>query len=136
MTKGHYLGQYVPAGGNIVLKGSDPAVTEIEAGFGYEPTLRPMPVDVDLADGPARGLMKRLKRALLIVNGITGLKVQGRDWLPNFQGDDYATELAGKTGVIEIRLLGLSREAQFDVTIPKGRKGTILGLTRDVYVAG
>lgn len=136
VTKGHYLGQYVPAGGNIVLKGSDPAVTEIEAGFGYEPTLRPMPVDFDLADGPARGLMKRLKRALLIVNGITGLKVQGRDWLPNFRGDDYATELAGKTGVIEIRLLGLSREAQFDVTIPKGRKGTILGLTRDVYVAG
>lgn len=133
VTKGHYLGLYTPAGGTITLGAADPEVTEIEAGFGYEPTFTPMPADFDLQDGAARGLKKRMIRALLVVNGVTGLTVQGKNWLPDFQGDDFATVPVGKTGVIEMRLNGVGHEAQFDVTIPRGRKGTMLGLTRELY---
>lgn len=134
VTKGHYLGTYtVSSTGVITLDSSqDPLVTEIEAGFGFEPTLKQMPVDFNLETGPVRGLKKTLSRALIDVNGITGLSVQGRDWQPPFQGDDYATASTGYTGIIEVHVKGIDREAQFEMVIPKGRKGTILGVTREL----
>jgi hypothetical protein len=134
VSNGHYLGQYVPSGGTITLDDDAPAVTEIEAGFAFEPTLVPMPVDFDLNDGPVRGRHKRLIKAELLVNDLEGLEVQGRDWLPDLQGDDYASPAPTRTGVIELRLRGVDREAQFEVKIPRGRKGTILSLTREVHV--
>ena len=35
---------------------------------------------------------------------------------------------------LRVRLRGVNREAQFEISIPRGRKGTILSLTRDVHV--
>lgn len=135
VTNGHYLGQYtVSSTGVITLNGSDdPLVTEIEAGFGYEPTLKQMPVDFNLETGPVRGLKKTLERALIDVVEMTGLTVQGRDWQPPFQGDVY-TASTGFTGIIEAHVKGIDREAQFELVIPKGRKGTILGVTRELDV--
>lgn len=137
VTKGHYLGQYtVSSTGVITLSGAnDPLVTEIEAGFGYEPTLKQMPVDFNLETGPVRGLKKTLVRALIDVNAITGLTIQGRDWQPTFQGDDYATESTGFTGIIEASVKGIDREGQFEIVIPKGRKGAILAVTREIDVS-
>lgn len=133
VTKGHYLGTYtVSSTGVITLGADDPLVTEIEAGFGYEPTLKQMPVDFNLETGPVRGLKKTLTRALIDVNEITGLTIQGYDWQPAFQGDNYATASTGFTGIIEQHVKGVDREAQFELVIPKGRKGTILGITREL----
>ncbi len=135
LSKGHYLGQFtVSAGGTITLGANDPAVTEIEAGFAYEQRIRPLPIDFDLADGPARGLMKRLVRALLVVDRAGGFSVQGRDVLLDFAGDDFSVPAPTKTGIAEVRLLGIDRDCQFDVVVAKPLSVTVLGIIREVQV--
>lgn len=137
VSKGHYLGELaVSAGGVITLPDTLPAMTEIEAGFGYEQRIRPMPADFDLPDGAARGLMKRLIRALVQVDRSAGFRIDGSTVLLDFQGDDYATQAGTKTGIVELRLLGVRRECQFDIVIDTPDKVTILGLTRDMQING
>lgn len=137
MTNGHWLGEYdVDGAGGVVLDALDPEVTEIEAGFFVAPLLTPMPADYDLPEGAARGLMKRLVRALIQVDDSQTFQVQGRDVLPAFAGDDYAAAPPRTTGQIERRLLGVSREAQFDIEQTQPGRVTILGLTREVSLNG
>lgn len=132
VSNGHYLGQYTPQAGTITIAG--PAVSQLEAGLGFQPKITPMPADFDLQDGPARGLFKRLIRSLLTVDSLTGLQIQGRDWLPPFTGDDFADPPTSTTGVIEMRVNGVGREGQFDITVPTGRKGSILAFARELWV--
>jgi hypothetical protein len=134
-SKGHYLGQHlVAAGGTITLGPNDPQVTEIEAGLGFEQRIKPLPIDFDLADGPARGLMKRLVRALLVLDRAGGFSVQGRDVLLDFAGDDFSSTAPTKTGIAEVRLLGIDQNCQFDVVVDKPIAVTVLGIVREVHV--
>jgi hypothetical protein len=135
ITKGHDLGTYtVSAGGEITLDELAPEVTEIEAGFWTAPWLRPMPVDFDLSDGDASSLMKRLIRAVITTDRSCSFRVAGRTVLLAFQGDDFATDAGTVTGKLEFRLLGVDRNCQFDVTVPRPGKATILGLMREIQI--
>lgn len=135
ISKGHDLGTVtVSAGGVITLDALAPEVTEIEAGFWTPPRLRPMPVDFDLSDGDSGALMKRMIRAVLTVDRSCSIRVAGRDVLLAFQGDDFATQAGTVTGKLEFRLLGVDRDCQFDVVVPRPGKATILGLTREVQL--
>lgn len=136
VSNGHYIGTYtVSAGGVITLADLDPELTEIEAGFWNTPKIRPMPCDVDLPDGPARGLMKRLLRVIAQVDKSLSFKISGRTVLIALQGDDYSNPPSTVTGLLEFRLLGHSQEAQFDLEVPTPADVTILGLTREVAIS-
>lgn len=137
VSKGHYLGETtVSPAGVITLEDRTPAVTELEAGLGYDQIIRPMPADFDLPDGAARGLMKRLIRAIPQIDRSAAFRIQGSTVLLDFQGDDFATPLMTKTGQAEFRLLGVSRECQFDIVVDTPSKVTVLGLTRDMQING
>jgi hypothetical protein len=137
VSRGHDLGDVtVSAGGGITLSDALPEVFEIEAGYRFTQTIRPMPVDVDLQDGPARGLMKRLLRALIQVESAGQFRVDGKAVLLTFQGDDFDTAPVPAVGIFEVRLLGVSRECQFDVTVVGAQRVTVLGITREVHVNG
>lgn len=137
VSKGHPLGPYTVSGGGVItLDDLAPEVTEIEAGLYSAARVRPMPVDFDLPDGPGRGLLKSLVRALLLVDRSASFRVQGKDVLLDFQGDDFTMAPTKKTGIVEIFLLGNDREAQFDLVVPQPVRITLLGLTREVAVGG
>jgi hypothetical protein len=137
VTNGHDLGDVtVEAGGNITLPSDRPAVTVVDVGLRFEQVIRPMPVDVDLPDGDAAGLRKRLVRILVQVHGSGDLYVKGTPVTMGFQGDDYDTEPAAFTGTKEVRAKGISRECQFDIEVRKAHRVTVLSLTREVSVDG
>lgn len=136
VSKGHYLGEFTVSSGTITLDALSPEVTEIEAGFTYTQLLRPLPADLQLADGSARGRMKRLIRALVQVDRSAAFQVQGRAILLDFQGDDFATAAPTKTGLVEARLFGISREAQVDVKVERPQNVTLLGVTREMQING
>ena len=133
VSRGHDLGDVaVDGAGNITLPDSLPAVFEIEAGFRYTQTIRPMPADADLPTGAARGLMKRLLRVSLVVDRSGQLQIAGRDVLLTFQGDDFTVPPAPKTGVLRKKMNGKSLECQFDVSVVGAQKVTVLSLTREL----
>jgi hypothetical protein len=135
VSKGHDLGEAtVTGGGGIALDASRPEVTEIEAGFTFEQRLRPMPLDFDLPDGPARGLTKTKVRAWVQVYRSQQFLLDGFPRLPTFQGDDFATPAPTFTGLVEMKLAGISPEGQCDLVVLAPQKITVLGLTREVVV--
>lgn len=137
VTRGHDLGDLVVSpSGVITLTDAMPAVFEIEAGLRFRQVIRPMPVDVDLEDGPARGLMKRLLRAIIQTDSSGQFRVDGKAVLLTFQGDDFDNPPVPATGLFEVRLLGVNRECQFDVTVAGAQRVTVLGITREVFVNG
>jgi hypothetical protein len=137
VSQGHDLGVVTVSGaGGITLDESRPEVTEIEAGFTYEQRIRPMPLDFDLPDGPARGLMKTKTRAFVQVYDSQQFLVDGFPRLPVFQGDDFASPAPRFTGMVEMHLRGVSREAQCDLTVLAPQHITVLGITREVEVNG
>lgn len=137
VSQGHDLGDYVVSAGGVVTMGSDrPEVTEVEIGLPFTQTIRPMPLDFDLQDGPTRGLPKRLIRCWLQVLDSGPFRVQGRRVLLEFAGDDFTVPPPGKTGIVEVRLRGVSEECQFDIEVDRPHNVTVLSLTREVSVGG
>lgn len=137
VTRGHDLGDFVVSGDGVITMGEDrPEVFEIEAGLRFDQIIRPMPMDFDLQDGPARGMRKRLIRAYLQLLDSGPFKVQGRDVLLPFAGDDFDNPPPGKSGVVDVRLRGIDEDAQFDVVVDRPNRVTVLSLTREVSVGG
>jgi len=137
VSNGHDLGDAVVAGdGTITLAATQPAVTVIEAGLRFSQMIRTMPIDLDLPDGPARGLMKRLLRVLVQVDRSGQFKVQGKRVLLTFRGDDVATPPPLATGTFEARMIGVSRECEVDVEVQGAQRVTVLAITREVHVNG
>ena len=132
-----YLGQQtVAADGTITLDALDPDVSEITAGLGYRPRMRPMPFDFLANDLAVRGRKKRIRRAVVTCDRSMSYAVDGDALLLDFVGDTLPAEAPTVTGDIEFRLLGWSERAQFDVEVVRPGKVTILGLTREVQVGG
>lgn len=137
VSRGHDLGDYVVSADGVVTMGSDrPEVTQVEIGLPFTQTIRPMPVDFDMPDGPVRGLPKRLIRCWVQVLDSGPFRVQGRRVLLEFAGDDFTVPPPGKTGIIEVRLRGVNEECQFDIEVDRPHKVTVLSLTREVSVGG
>lgn len=131
VSRGHYLGRVtVGPGGGVVLDAMRPQVDRIEVGLGFTQLVRPMPFDADNPE--AVGARKRLIRALLRLDRAGIFRVQGRDVVLRFQGDDVATPAPVFTGFLEILLRGIDRDAQFDIAIEQPAIVTLLGLAREV----
>lgn len=136
-SKGHPLGTYtVDGAGTIALDALAPEVTEIEAGFAFEQRIRPMPAVFDLPDGPTKGLVVGLTRAMVQIDRSAAFTVDGDEVLLKFAGDDFANPPPTATGIVEVRKLGYDPHGQVDIVINDPVKVTILGLTREVMVNG
>lgn len=137
VSQGHDLGDYVVSGVGTITMGPDrPEVTQVEIGLRFTQTIRPMPIDFDTQEGPARGLPKRLIRCWIQVLDSGPFRVQGRRVLLEFAGDDFTVPPPGKTGIVEVRLRGVSEECQFDIEVDRPHNVTILSVTREVSVGG
>ena len=135
VSRGHDLGDAVVSNaGTITLPERVPDVFEVEVGLRYRQVVRPMPVDFDITTGPTRGLKKRLLRVILQVDRSGQVKIAGRRVLLEFAGDDVDAPPPAWTGLLEARMLGVSKECQFDVEVQGAAKVTLLGLTREVSV--
>lgn len=137
VSRGHDLGDFEVDGDGVVTMGPDrPEVDQVEIGLPFAQVIRPMPIDFDMQDGPARGLRKRLIRAFVQVVDSGPFRVQGRRVLLDFVGDDFDNPPPGGTGIFEVRLRGVDEEAVFDVTVDRPHRVTLLSLTREVSVGG
>ena len=137
VSRGHDLGDVtVASNGTITLPERTLAVDSLDAGLRYRQIIRPMPADVDLTDGPGRGLKKRLLEILVTVNRAGQFRMDGRTILLQFVGDDVGTPAPTFTGTLRKKMFGISTDAQFDLEVEGAQKITVLGLTRRISVNG
>ena len=122
------LGSYTTDGsGNIVV--SD-AVSEIEVGLNYTPTLSTLPPEFQLQDGLSFGQKRRIVRAVIDLNESLDVKTKGTKILIRRVTDNFANPPNPLTGRKEVYLLGWSNEGTVTVTqdepLPIGINGLML----------
>lgn len=136
-SRGHDLGTVTVAGdGTIRLPQGVPPVDVLEAGLRYQQIIRPMPADMDMQDGPARGRKKRLLEVLVTVDRSGQFSIDGRDILLQFVGDDISTPAPLMTQTLRKKMTGVSADAQFNLVIGGAQRVTVLGLSRRISVNG
>lgn len=129
VKSGNYsLGSYTTdANGNITV--SD-AVTEIEVGLNYTPTLTTLPPEFQLQDGLSFGQKRRIVRAVIDLNETLDVKTKGTKILIRRVTSNFANAPDPVTGRKEVYLLGWSNDGTVTVTqdepLPIGINGLML----------
>lgn len=129
VKSGNYsLGAYTTdASGNITV--SD-AVTEIEVGLNYTPTLTTLPPEFQLQDGLSFGQKRRIVRAVLDLNETLDVKTKGTKILIRRVTSNFANAPDPVTARREVYLLGWSNDGTVTITqdepLPIGINGLML----------
>jgi hypothetical protein len=102
----------VVSGGSITIERT---ADTIEAGLGYQPTIKTMPLNVPLKSGPNAADKKRIKRVAVNIFESNGVIVNGQRISDKTIGVDQFDAPSPQTGVRRVFIRGWSLEA--DVTI-------------------
>lgn len=123
-----YLGTFAVNGSGEIDVGES-GHTTIVAGFNYTPTLKTLPVEVQLQDGFTVGSMKRIVRSVLRVLGAVNMGVDGM--AITVANDARATPY---TGEVEFYHRGVSRDPTLTITQTEPSALEILSLMLEVRV--
>jgi hypothetical protein len=133
VKSGNYsLGSYTTDGsGNITLTD---AVTEVEIGINYTPTLTTLPPEFQLANGVSIGQKRRVVRVVLDLNETLDVKTKGTNLLIRRVTDDFSVEPSVVTERKEVYLLGWGKEGTVTLTQDQPLPLTLNGLMLEVEI--
>ncbi len=110
------------------------AVTEVEIGIPYTPTMTTLPPEFTLQDGITVGQKRRIVRAVLDLNESLNVKTKGTNILIRRVTDDLSLQPTPLTTRKEVYLLGWSSEGTVTVTQDQPLPLTLNGLLLEVEV--
>lgn len=133
VKSGNYsLGTYTTdSSGNLTLTD---AVTSVEIGINYTPTMTTLPPEFTLQDGISVGQKRRIVRAVLDLNETLDVKTKGTSVLIRRVTDDFSLEPSPLSTRKEIYLLGWSSEGTVTVTQDQPLPLTLNGILLEVEV--
>ena len=117
--------------GNITLT---EAVTSVEIGINYTPTMTTLPPEFNLQDGISVGQKRRIVRAVLDLNETLSVKTKGTNILIRRVTDDFSAEPTPITQRREVYLLGWSAEGTVTITQDQPLPITLNGVLLEVEV--
>ena len=110
------------------------AVSEVEIGLNYTPTLTTLPPEFQLADGISVGQKRRVVRAVLDLNESLNVKTKGTTMLIRRVTDDFSLEPTSVTERKEVYLLGWGKEGTVSITQDEPLPLTLNGVMLEVEV--
>jgi hypothetical protein len=133
VKSGNYsLGAYTTDGsGNLTLTD---AVTDVEIGLNYTPTLTTLPPEFQLANGVSMGQKRRVVRVVLDLNETLDVKTKGTNLLIRRVTDDFSLEPSAVTQRKEVYLLGWGNEGTVTLTQDQPLPLTLNGLMLEVEI--
>ena len=133
VKSGNYsLGAYTTDGsGNLTLTD---AVTDVEIGVNYTPTLTTLPPEFQLANGVSMGQKRRVVRVVLDLNETLDVKTKGTNLLIRRVTDDFSLEPSAITQRKEVYLLGWGNEGTVTLTQDQPLPLTLNGLMLEVEI--
>jgi len=133
VKSGNYgMGTFTTDGsGNLTLT---EAVTSVEIGINYTPTMTTLPPEFTLQDGITVGQKRRIVRAVLDLNETLSVKTKGTNILIRRVTDDFSQEPTAITQRKEVYLLGWSAEGTVTITQDQPLPITLNGVLLEVEV--
>jgi hypothetical protein len=126
---GAFMEEYTVASGKITL---DRTSTDKEAGLSYLPTIKTMPLNVDLANGPNASSKKKIARISLQIFESNGIIVNNQRLADKTIALNQFDAPAPYTGIRRIHVLGWSLEAEVTITQSTPMPMTILNIGMEV----
>lgn len=127
-----YLGEFTVTGGGGIT--TDDEATEITAGLDYTPSFTTLPAASALNDGSLLGEIKRLVKAVMVLDRSVDCVVNGQMLIIREVTDDLSEDPEPFTGKKEFTLRGYSRDAEFTVEQQVPLSLTILGFNLEIAV--
>ena len=133
VKSGNYgMGSFTTDGsGNLTLT---EAVSSVEIGINYTPTMTTLPPEFTLQDGITVGQKRRIVRAVLDLNETLSVKTKGTNILIRRVTDDFSLEPQAITQRKEVYLLGWSGEGTVTITQDQPLPITLNGILLEVEV--
>ena len=110
------------------------AVSSVEIGINYTPTMTTLPPEFTLQDGISVGQKRRIVRAVLDLNETLDVKTKGTSILIRRVTDDFSIEPTPVSQRKEIYLLGWSSEGTVTITQDQPLPLTLNGLLLEVEI--
>lgn len=126
---GAYQGTEVVSSGEITIERT---ADTIEAGLGFFPEIKTMPLNVSLPNGPNASSKKKIARASVQLYESNGVIINGQRLADRTIGQDQFDAPEPQTGFKRIHLLGWSIEAQITVTQDTPMPLTLLSIGNEV----
>lgn len=126
---GAYQGVFTVTGGEITITRE---AQEIEAGLFYTPTIRTMPLNVGMQNGPNAASKKKILKAAVNFYESNGILVNGQRLADKTIGVDQFDAPTPQTGLKRISLLGWSLEADITITQSTPFDMTILSIGMEI----
>lgn len=128
---GAFQGEFVVSSGSITI----PRVAvEIEAGLSFTPTIKTMPFNIALQNGPNAAQKKKIARCALRLFESNGLIVNGERYADKTIGVNQFDAPTPQTGIKRLYLLGWSLDASVTITQTTPFAMTILSIDLEVKV--
>ncbi len=133
VKSGNYsLGTYTTNGSGVITV-SD-AVSSVEIGLNYTPTLTTLPPEFQLQDGISVGQKRRVVRVVMDLNESLNVKAKGTNLLIRRVTDDFSLEPSSVTERKELYLLGWGKEGTVTITQDEPLPLTLNGVMLEVEV--
>ena len=94
-----YLGEFTVASGNVDVSAVDNTVTSASIGYAFTPTMKTLPVDGNVQNGPMTGKPRRITSVILDLEDTLSVSVDGTDLIIRNVNDDFSvarTAISGK----------------------------------------
>tara|TARA_B100001093_G_scaffold256379_1_gene245185 strand:- start:6092 stop:8023 length:1932 start_codon:yes stop_codon:yes gene_type:complete len=133
VKSGNYsLGTYTTNGSGVITV-SD-AVSSVEVGLNYTPTLTTLPPEFTLQDGISVGQKRRVVRVVMDLNESLNIQAKGTNLLIRRVTDDFSLEPSSVTERKELYLLGWGKEGTVTITQDQPLPLTLNGVMLEVEV--
>lgn len=111
-----YLGEFTVASGNVDVSAVDNTVTSASIGYAFTPTMKTLPVDGNVQNGPMTGKPRRITSVILDLEDTLSVSVDGTDLIIRNVNDDFSVARTAISGKKEFFVLGFDRDPTITVS--------------------
>lgn len=129
-----YLGEFTVASGNVDVSAVDNTVTSASIGYAFTPTMKTLPVDGNVQNGPMTGKPRRITSVILDLEDTLSVSVDGTDLIIRNVNDDFSVARTAISGKKEFFVLGFDRDPTITVSQSAPMSLSLNGLVMEMTI--
>ncbi len=129
-----YLGEFTVASGNVDVSAVDASASSASIGFAFTPTMKTLPVDGNVQNGPMTGKPRRITSVILDLEDTLSVSVDGTDLIIRNVNDDFSNARTAISGKKEFFVLGFDRDPTVTVSQSAPMSLSLNGLVMEMTI--
>tara|TARA_B100001248_G_scaffold242025_1_gene209227 strand:+ start:5777 stop:8014 length:2238 start_codon:yes stop_codon:yes gene_type:complete len=129
-----YLGEFTVASGNVDVSAVDATASSASIGLAFTPTMKTLPIDGNVQNGPMTGKPRRITSVILDLVDTLSVSVDGTDLVIRNVNDDFSVARTAISGKKEFFVLGFDRDPTVTVSQSAPMSLSLNGLVMEMTI--